>query len=347
MAETLPTDDMVNVSSLWDAQANAIRDAQSDFLNAINQDEAFVSTYGSLFALDDSVAETFENALTFSIAKVDEVTTAIDGLNFTIPDRPPILDAFQNERYKNHIYDDGSLNNFQKVIKDIYNQFSLGTGYSFNQETIENAINTALYDEGFELDTDDLTQEVNNIAAKWASDGYLAPTGAMTYDITTMLGKYDRQRTEKTNNIFIELSKTIQQNLQWAFENGISLEKLHMDFAIKYAEVAKVIISAAVDSYIAEIEKRTSELKASISYIGEFVKVSKLSQDADIKANEFLLQQNLARLGTFISTSTANVEAQANLVLENIKLASNIAEGYGSLFVAHGGRFTGIRHEEK
>lgn len=331
----------------WQSSLGAKLEAlKEDYIDIATDDENFISNYGNIFSFQDSINAIKPTAI--SLKPVDDLIDAIKDLKFELPDKPEILENISAEVYTNHVFQDAKLDALEQIVKNIYSGFSVGSGYSFNSQQLENAINTALYDFGFALDTDDLEQSIHSLAASWAGDGYAAAPGAFSYKASEVVSTYDRERTAKTDGVFKQLANMIQQNLQWSFEHGIAIEKAHMDFAVKYAEVAKTIITAAVEAYIAEIEKRKVDLQAQIQVITDGQqKLRKLETAQDIKSAELFLQEQIARWSSDITALAAYHSSQAELIAKNVKLSANIADAYKAIFAAWGGSFVALSTEEK
>jgi len=332
--------DIINNEKYETEYSDKLAELREEFETYLLADSDYIYKNG-----DDIVYEPkdmFKMPMVISLKSVRELSDAIQGIGFTLPTKPALLDASTIQRYNTHIFDDARLDQFETDLRAIYGNFTIPDAYRFNAESLQDAIQTSLYTRGFALDTDDMESKIDDMAGEWAADGYLRPPGAMAHEIGEEIGKLDRKRTGQTENIFTALAKTVQQNIQWSFENGISIEKLHMDFTLRFSELSKELIGAATDAYIAEITKRRQELEASLKKVDTEVKAMALDVEADIKKNELELSENSARLQSYVSSMNSFIDSEAQLIIEKIKLGKSIADGYGAIFGAYGAGHTGI-----
>lgn len=339
----------VDMKAWYEANKLKLEEAKKQFVDAMTADEAFLelSQHG-----DQGNQIVFGHGLDFKYAAeinlnpVDELINALGDVDFVMPSKPSELNNARIDRYKTHIFDDWRLDLLENKFNSLYSGFTAPTAYELQSGSLNEQIQAAFYDYQYDRDKEQIIHEIDEEASAWAADGYRAVPGAMSYNISQRVNQFDRQRQERTSSVFAQLAQTAQSNIQKSIENGVKIEDLHMDFAIQYSEMSKLFIQSAIDAYLAEINKRLSEQKAQISKIGYLVKSIGLDTEADIEKNKLELAERNARLDAYISATNSFIEQQAGTVVEQLRLAANIAEGYGGLFSSYGSLFTGISYEE-
>jgi hypothetical protein len=288
----------------------------------------------------------FKGATQINLEPVDELIGEIQKVKFSLPTKPSEMNGANIERYKTHVFDGSRLNKFEEQMKLVYSAFKTPSAYSYNNETMMEAIQSAFYDYEYDRDKEALIAGIDKVAAAWAADGFVRAPGSLGYDVSEMTNGFDRERTASTKGVFGDLANVVQQNIKWSIENGQSIESLHMDFAIKYSELSRVFIQSAVDSYVAEIEKRISDQQAQVMKIDSILKAVDLDAQADIKKNELELKERTARLAAYTQATNTFINTTAGSIIEELRLAANIAEGYGGIFASYGSLYTGISYEE-
>lgn len=336
----------VNHSELRASAAEELRAAKEDFLKKLRADETYIDANGDNIVPDMEKYFPFKPFVDINLSPVDGLADDLEDAGFDLPQKPSALNNLNIDKYRRHVFEDTRLDGFEDKLNAIYSGFTTPTAYRFNTETLEEAIQTAFYQYQYDRDEEDLRTAIEQEAAEWAEDGYCLAPGAMAYEVSQKINAFDRQRTEKTEDVFNGLAQTVQKNIQWSIENGVAIEQLHMDFAIKYSELSKTFIDSAVDAYIAEIEKRIDEQRAQLMKIDELVKAHGLDTRADIKKHELELSERTARLAAYVGGFNAYISNEAGLIQEKIKLAQNIANGYGGIFASYGSKFSGVTYEE-
>lgn len=335
----------VNMQEWYKANEEKLVELKSKFIAAMLEDENFFD-----FGEEDSAVYEHKllhrGALTIELEPVDDLLAELSKVKFIMPDKPSEMDADNIERHKRHVFDDSRLDGFESKLKAVYSAFQSPTAFQFNDESLTDAIQTAFYDYQYDRDKEALESRIDEIAAQWAADGYMMAPGAMGSDIADAANDFDKDRAGKTENVFRELAQTVQENIQNSIEQGRAIEDLHMDFAIKYSELSKVFVQSAVDAYIAEIEKRMDEQRAQMSIIDSLTKSIGLDVKADITKHELELKERTARLAAYTQATNTYIDTQAGSIIEELRLAANIAEGYGGIFSSYGSLFTGISYEE-
>lgn len=339
----MPTVDM---QAWYETNKEALADLKRKFIEAMLEDEAFFDWGEGQEALYDHELD-FKGAMEIAIKPVDDLMSELGNIDFALPRKPAEMSTDNIERYKVHVFDDQRLDAFESKLSGIFSNLSTPNAFVFgNYGSTAEGIQAAFYDYQYKRDLEDVEDSIDDLASAWAAEGYLAAPGAFGHEVAAKLNEFDRGRVGKTENVFSDLANVVQKNIQWSIENGVKIETLHMDFAIKYSELSKVFVQSAVDAYIAEIDKRLSEQKAQTLKIDALVKSMALDVKVDIAKNELELKERTERLNSFTQATNTYIDNGAGNIIEELRLAANISEGYGGIFSSYGSLFTGISYEE-
>lgn len=334
----------VDMQAWYQENSSKLSDLKEQFIDAMLEDESFFWLWGNKVVQKHVLK--WKPSQLINLKPIDDLIVEINNADFTLPTKPAGLQNLQIDKFRTHVFDDKRLDKMESLLNGIYSNFSVPGAYDFNGQPLREQIQAAFYDYQYLRDREVVIDQIDTLANEWAADGYTHAPGALAYGVSQVVNDHDRRRTDATAGVFKELAQHAQQNIQWAFENGIGIEELHMDFAIKYSELSKVFIQTLVDAYICEIDKRIDEQRTSLLYLDELTKGISLDLEADIKKYELELKERGARLGAYIQATNTYIEAEAGKIVEQLKLATNISEGYGGIFASYGSMFTGISYEE-
>jgi hypothetical protein len=336
----------VDMKNWYETNEEKLLELKNNYIEAIEVDQDFFTFGdGDNNAIVDHELDFKANKL-HALKPVDDLIAELSKVKFIPPKKPDDIDSDSIQRFKEHVFDDSRLDKFESQLKAVYSAFSSPSEFKFNQETMVEAIQSAFYDYQYDRDKESLYNKVDAVAAQWAAAGYFVAPGAMEAQIADEIDNFDKQRVGKTENVFQNLAQVVQENIKQSIENGTQIESLHMDFAIKYSELSKVFITSHIDAYVAEIEKRLAEQKAQMMKIDSLTQGMDLDADADIVKNKLELHERTARLNAYIQATNTYIDMEAGKTVEELKLATNIADGFGGIFSAYGSMFTGISYEE-
>jgi len=342
----------VNMKAWYEANADKLTELKEQYLQSVTEDEDLL---GGTVNENGISTITIGHELPFKpwanifLDPVDELSSAFRKASFELPEKPGILDGdYKLDKYRVHVFSDIRLDSFEDRLNGIYSNFTPGTDYSISTVTgtLAEQVVEATMEKGYDRDIEDLTTAMDAEANDWAAEGYTRAPGALAYELSELADRFDRDHFNRTEAVFGSMAQICQKNIQDAFENGISIEDLHMDFAIAYSELSKVFIGSQVDAYVAEIDKRVKEHKAQLALLGEYYRAIGLDTEADIKKHELELSLRTEGLNAFIDATNSFIDSKANLIMEQIKLAQNVAEGFGGIFASYGSLFTGVSYEE-
>jgi hypothetical protein len=327
-----------NLQALETQTSAELNKLKSEFASKLDTIQGFVDS----FTEEGGVPGAYTDAVSITIASVDSLQSALDGITFNTPNRPAGLEANQPEKYKTHVWEAWQIDGLENKLMNIVQISDTGILKELSAVNITTDFQEALYNYQRTNDIRDLEYELDVLDGKWAADGYVLPPDALVHNRSWLVARFDEKRTDRTRNIFSEIAKLAQQNVQWAYENGIKIEQLHADFAIQYAKIFKDIIEAIVAVYKADVEIAIAQLEAEIKKLQAEIEVAKLEISRDETEMKLKVDQANSRLGSFVSAYGASIQANTTNTGHRITAATNVANGYQAIFSAWGGRYTGL-----
>jgi len=339
-----------DLQALSQSVGNDIADLKDDFLDSL--DLRFLQNVISLTDTDNRLG-TWRTPISIVIDSLEEVSTllqeAVDSIiEFNIPERPAELDD-PVERDREHVFESDQLDEMAGYFEDIYTQSVGNSGYSYQDMPTDKiaAISKAVLTKEYELDSDDLEKKVDILASKWANDGYESAPGALSFDVAVAITEFDRIRKGKENTPAKLLADAIQRNIQSAFESGISIEKLHMDFARRFTEFKYQKIEAIIAAYIGEIEKVQMEMRGQVLGISSILKAAEVDSAVNMQEVKLTLDRELNHLQNWVSAVRSKASADAGLLKQQISTLEQSTDGYIGLFSSYGSLFGGINIQEQ
>ncbi len=326
-----------------------MEDLREEVLRSVEEDESFLNNYERIIV--PNPRDTFRNAINISIDSIDTINTLLQNsletvISYQMPEKPAILTS-EIIREDGHVFDEDRLKETAAALRNVYSSIEQNSGYSFSNGSITEAIQEAMYSIGYDIQKEELKAEVNSMAYRWAADGYEQAPGSLSFEISEAVNKMNQDRTERTSDVFGSLAKIVQSNAQWAFENGVAIEKLHMDFAAEHSKLQFIAIENATKAYVAEIEKIKSEIKAPILNVASIVKAARIDNTSSKAEQELKLKDAINNLNTYVSTYGARISGEAEYVGQKISVSENIAKAYAAIFDTYGSLFTGVAIEEQ
>ncbi len=339
-----------DLRSLSETVGSEIEDVKDDFLDSL--DLRFLQHVID-FADTDHLLGGYHDPIDIVINSLDSVETllqeAINGIiDFDIPEKPQEFNE-SIEREVEHVFESEQLDQMSEYFSIIYNQPLGNSGYSYPDMPTDKigAISKALLTQEYDLDADNLDKKVDIIAAKWAADGYDTAPGALSFDIAVAITEFDKTRKSKETTPTVLLAQAIQQNIQSAYESGISIEKLHMEFATKYTNFKYEKIESIIKAYIGEIEKIQIEMKGQTLSIGSILKAAQVDNSVNIDEVRLNLDRELNHLQNWVSIVGSKAITDAGLLKQQIATIEQATDGYIGLFSSYGSLFSGINIQEQ
>ncbi len=316
--------------------------AKDDFLSALEADKSFINTYDSYIVFDPQ--SMFRAPMTIALQGLDDLSSRLAALDYEAPAKPaslanPDLSAATGALFASTDLD-GLLTSFSSA-------YSLLSGVAVAGGEGLDIVTKRYVERGLAQRRSDLTDRADALAARWAQSGYSTAPGALTKQISALCSEMDQQYAASLDGTYAKLVGAVQGNLQSAFENGIAIEKLHMDFTARYGQLMRPAIERDVEAFATEIRKRKQDVLAQMEALDLAIRSAQADHERDRAKVELELSEQSARLQQSITATASHIQAEADLIGKKVALASNIASGFQSLFTSYGSTFTGISLEQQ
>lgn len=339
--------DLAALSSDVSSYVESVKD---DFLDSL--DSAFLERVMRMVDTSNNLGH-YRNAIDITINSLDDVENILQEAianitSFTIPPKPDSLTE-GIDRDVDHVFISDQLDDLSSHFEAIYTSPVGNSGYTYDSAPDDNidAISTALFSNGYELDSDSLEKDIDEIASQWASDGYELAPGALSYSVAKAINEFDKARQSKVQTPTSMLATAIQDNIQSAFENGISIEKLHIGFAKRYTQFKYDKLEAEIKAYIGEIDKIQMEIEAPVLSIKSILKAAQVDNDLDIEEMKLTLDAELNHLKNWVSAVLSRASTNIDLLTKQAAILEHTTQGFIGLFSTYGSMFTGVNIQEQ
>ena len=339
-----------NLSNLRTNVTDYVASVESDFLAAIDND--FITHVADSINFNHLLGS-WREPIPIVIESLSGIETALQNaldniVDYEMPEKPSELDE-DIERDVEHVFESDNLDNMESLFSDVYNQSIGNSGYSYDGMPLDkiSAISTAMYTKDLDVDLLDLDRGIDGLANKWAADGYDMPPGALSFGMSEMIAAFDKQRESGFNSPATMLANAIQDNIQSAYENGISIEKLHMEFAKKYTAFKYEKIDAVIKAYLGEIDKVKMEMRAPVMNISSILKAAQTDTNMSIEEVKLSLDRELNHLNNWVTTSGNKISTEADVLRMKAEIIEQATNGYIALFSTYGSLFSGVNIQEQ
>jgi hypothetical protein len=321
--------------------ADILDSMRKAFVSKLDDVQKFVYNYTQY----GGVVDEGHNPVTITMRSLSDVSATLDNIIFHPPQPPAGLTSEQPQKYKNHVWEAWQINGLEDKLMNIVTTADVGVLKELSGVGIPIALQESMYLYQQDIDRQDLEYSLDVLDGKWAADGYALPPDALVYNRAWEIERYNQKRTDRTRNIYADIAKLAQQNVQWAYENGIKIEQMHADFAINYAKIYKDIIDAIVSVYKAQVEIAIAEMEGHIKKLNAQIEVAKLNIDKESTEMKLKVEQANSRFGTWVKAYGDSIAANTEITKSRIGAANNVASGYQSMFNSQATQFTDINLE--
>lgn len=334
--------------SSYETASSDLLDAQHNLENALDNEIRGISNIKSY--VHPSHHLQFVDPINITIESLDDFKTLLEEqiteFEYLIPEMPEEITEGV-DRDKEHVFEAAQLDALAAILDQEYNVQLQTHGFSIDgAHTPAEAIQIAMAESGLKVLEDETRDTIDNKAIEWASAGYELAPGALSYDIANIVHEFDKRSNSQASAASAKIANMIQANHQSAFENGMQIEDLHMQFARAFTQFKYKKIEASIRAYTAEIEKIEMEMKAPTNAIKSIIKAAGVENVIITSTQGKALEVAMAELSSWVKSASASFKSTASYHASEVGLAIHIAEGYGSILNSYSSLFTDIALEE-
>jgi hypothetical protein len=329
MADALPP--KVDMPLLQSTTEKLLKASEDDFRSAIGRVQDVIDDIGWYQMRNNTlIAEigivTFEN--------YDSVVELITDLKF---EALPQQDLLENDiqKSKQHVFESASLDAAEAAV------IKLTTAGGDQEHVkmlsgvfIENEVRESLRAGQEKSDNRD------NNDAHTMVDMY--PSSDHQAQHTYLDEQFAFKRADRDRNVFQVLFALAQDNVQWAFQNGISIELMHEKFTARYNGLYMDLTSANIAAYRAETKANITDFEAQLTEIDAKMTIEALQFDVESKEWALKIEQANSRMAAYLTEYKGKLSRNLKMVNTRMIGGKNVADGYKSIFSMWSGRFSGV-----
>ena len=336
-----------NLSELSSSSSSAVKSAQDEYLGIV--DNKTLLNVLNYFNPDNELD--YVEELKISVNSLGDLSTLLDNsiseiASYQLPDRPSELDD-EITKDKSAVFMDARLDALQDGLYNLYSVTASGGFTLTGFDTELDAYLDGVAKLNYETEKKDLEIEIDNAAIAWSADGYEEAPGALSHQVGRLLLAFDKARKEYRNTLVPSIIDTVQENIRKSYEAGLSIEKLHMEFAKRYTDFKYKKMNALIDAYVAEIEKVTREIGAQRTNIAAIVKglQSDLYVEKKKAAND--LKKNISDLKGWQQAKAIEISAEVSKVKLEVGVLQETTQAYAAMFSSYANLFSGVNIVEQ
>jgi len=322
--------DTVDLQALANRTASLLLDARTDFEDRIERIQEIVTEIDweeltDLILMPDITNITFDN--------YENAKDLLDGLVFN-PIREKELFDGDIEKYKVHMFISPSLDDAENKIVEILS----GAGDDEFKKLSGAMLSTAIRDS---LDNKiDQVDDLVHTRLRGLVGGY--QTGNTNQNQSWMDTQRNYKRQDRDRTIFKTLFDLAQENIAWAYKNGIKIERLHENFTARYNRLFLDLTAANIAAYRAEVDANIANFEAELRAIVEEIKNDELRFKRDSAEWDLRVRQYNSRLRAYVADYRARLATNLKLLGTRISGGKNVADGYKAIYSAYSGQYSGV-----
>ena len=129
-----------------------------------------------------------------------------------------------------------------------------------------------------------------------------------------LIAQFARGDIDRRRNIFSTLFSMAQESVQWASNQGVSIERLHENFTARYNRLYFDMTAANIAIYEAEVRGNIAEFEASLQALDAEMSIEQLKLRRDSTEWQLKIEQANSRLKAFLQEYKAKIATNKNLL---------------------------------
>jgi hypothetical protein len=305
MAETTPVD----LQALADKTAELLQVARTEF------EQSLLRVQGVIEAI--TWEQMRHNTLIGEIGEItfnnyESVTDLIDNVRFD-PIRQQDLLENDIQRSKKHVFISPSLDSAEAAIVQVTSAAGSGAYKNLSGVMVSNEIREGLIRGQRFADGRD-HNDILTILSKYQSSDHVG-------NLAWIEEQYGYKLVDRDRNVYSTLFTMAQANVEWAFKNGVQIERLHESFTARYNRLYMDITQAKIDAQMT---------------------VEALRFEAESAEWGLKVEQANSRMQSYVREYAGKLSKNLKMMNTRMVGGKNVTDGYKSIYSAYSSQYSGV-----
>jgi hypothetical protein len=223
------------------------------------------------------------------------------------------------DRYNTHVWNAATLDTIQAKLLEYID--SGGTGISED-------VQQAMFDADRERKLQALRDGLDLAGARSGARGLRYPNSMTKAQQSELLQKYQFDLENQSREITRLVADLAQKNIQFAISQNVDVEKFHADFAIRFADLYKGLITALLDRFRAEVTLYVAQYEAELKVLLANIEVAKLNATLDQEYQTMILSKWQMDLNESTERTKALIQQEEQKTVIKKEVAAALAQAY-------------------
>jgi hypothetical protein len=306
------------LSDMWESNFRLIGDLKDKALAAMNRLEELARSsttaiyHGPIQINDIPELRSIDIS---TLPTVAEIMGSISDITIDpFPEAPGDM-----AQYKRHVWADSTLGTLSTALMAYVNSMGIP------DQTFQDAI----FDADKERKTRALSDALDVIAAQTSGRGFKyanIQTNAATLEL---MEKYQYDLENQSREITKLVTEWARQNFQFGIQQGIAIENLQMDFAIKYADLIirqyEALLRAVLEKYRAQVAAELEVLRSKLEAIKALIDAMKAQSEITVDEQRLRLEKANIQVTEALGRFRGAIEDFGNNTMRQIQAAAHFA----------------------
>jgi hypothetical protein len=276
--------------------------------------------------LIDEIGEiTFDN--------YESVTDLVSNIDFD-PLRQQDLIESNIQKSKKHVFISPSLDAAEAAIVEITSKAGSGAYKNLSGVMLSNEIREGLI-RGQRLADGRDHNDILAILNRYQSSDH-------TGNLAWIEEQYGYKLADRDRNIYSTLFTMAQANVEWAFKNGVQIERLHESFTARYNRLYMDITQANIAAYKAEVKANIAQLEGDLAEVDAEMIVAALQFEAESAEWALKVEQANSRMQSYVREYAGKLSKNLKMINTRMVGGKNVTDGYKSIYSAYSSQYSGV-----
>lgn len=319
----------ISLSDMWTSNFGVLGQVREKAFSAMSQLQSQVLASANAIYTRATTGFDVPNLTFIDVAALPTVAEIMASVQDIQPDQFPTAPAADEiEKYRKHVWEDTHLDTLLATVMAYAESGGLPT----------QAMQDAIFDQDRERKQRALNDSLDIIKAQTSSRGFKYANGQTNAAMLDLMQKHQMDLENQSREITKLCEEWARQNFQFAIQQGISIEQLHMDFAYKYSAISRefyaTLLSAVLEKYRTQMQMELEKLEANVKAVMTRAEAYKANADISTVAGRLQLEkyrldidQNLGLFNGTISNISNTTSRQLNAAIAYANTTQGLIQG--------------------